>query len=125
MPTGIREEISCFNRGIKTCSSTSRYLARMVYKSCNTAFASGVNNMLPVNLKEITGTLILLSFPRLVFHLSFVGNPLPNNFTHILYNLNYFDAKLQNGFILLNSSNSVHIEKTELMNYHRATRNKH
>jgi len=85
--------------GLKTCSSTSCYLARMVDESCNPTFTGGINNMLPVNLKEITGTLILLSFSRLVFDLSFVSNPLPNNFTHILYNLNYFDAKLQNEFI--------------------------
>ena len=79
-------EKSCSNWGLKICSSTS-YLARMVDESCNPTFTGGINNMLPVNLKEITGTLILLSFSRLVFDLSFVSN------------LNYFDEKLQNEFI--------------------------
>jgi hypothetical protein len=71
----------------------------MIDESCNPTFAGGINNVLPVNLKEITCTLILLPFPGLVFDLSFVSNPLPNNFTHILYNLKYFYARPENGFI--------------------------
>jgi hypothetical protein len=74
--------------GLKKWPGINYYLAWMVDESCNPTLAGGINYMLSVNFEEITGTLILLLFSRLVFNLSFVSNPLPNNFTHILYNLN-------------------------------------
>jgi hypothetical protein len=66
----------------------------VVDESCNPTLAGGINNVFLVNLEEITHTLILLPFPRVVLNLSFVSNTLPNNFTDILYNLKRFGADL-------------------------------
>jgi hypothetical protein len=66
----------------------------VVDESCNPTLAGGINNVFLVNLEEITDTLILLPFPRVVLNLSFVSNTLPNNFTDILYNLKRFGADL-------------------------------
>uniref|UniRef100_J3N009 Uncharacterized protein n=1 Tax=Oryza brachyantha TaxID=4533 RepID=J3N009_ORYBR len=75
------------------------YLARVIDESCDPTLAGGIDDMFLVNLEEVTCTLVLLPFPRLVFNLSFVSNILPNNFTNILYNLKYFHAELKNFFI--------------------------
>jgi hypothetical protein len=59
----------------------------VVDESCNPTLAGGIDNMFLVNLEEVTHALILLPFPRVVLELSLVSDTLPNNFTHVLYDL--------------------------------------
>ena len=64
----------------------------MVNESRDPALAGGIDNMLLVNLEEVTDALILLPFPRVVLNLSLVSNTLPNDFTNVLYDLKRFGA---------------------------------
>ena len=64
----------------------------MVDESPDPTLAGGIDNMLLVNLEEVTDALILLPFPRVVLNLSLVSNTLPNNFTNVLYDLKCFGA---------------------------------